>query len=357
MSQLRSFFFFIFLALPFWGGAQALLPLPRNMVNDSAHIFSHEECARIEQILRNYRDSTSREIMVVTVENFNGYDANSFATELGNQWGIGQRDVNNGLIFLLRPGNMPAVPLSSSVETEWESTRDGYNTEGNPYFLYTFLNVITSDSATAASRATRPEGDYGEGYIATGRGMEGALPDVLAARIMRNVVAPFFSAQRYAEGTEAGLYAVFQSLAGDSTTISEILTTSESEESPSSAYVIFAILLAYSTLVFTGSLISIFFKSIGHALTYLTSAKLRKSDSFLHYWGSKSLESAKRTLRNLPINLLRLPLFLLSSGAGRAGGSSSGGSYSSRGSSSFFGGGGFSGGGGSFGGGGGGSRF
>lgn len=183
----------LLLFVPYLVYAQTLLPTPRNMVNDSAHLFSSEEEARIEYLLRAYRDSTTREIIVVTVNNFKGYDANSFATELGNQWGIGQRDVNNGVIVLLRPGKMPAIPLSSSVDTEWDTAREAYFTEDDSYPLYSFLSTLSDDSTYMASKINRPEGDYGEGYIATGRGMESSLPDVLAARIMRNVVAPFFA--------------------------------------------------------------------------------------------------------------------------------------------------------------------
>lgn len=71
-------------------------------------------------------------------------------------------------------------------------------------------------------REARPAGDYGEGYIATGRGMEGAIPDVLATRIMRNVVAPFCVSQRYAEGTEVGVYALIAALAGDEASIASL---------------------------------------------------------------------------------------------------------------------------------------
>ena len=212
-----------------------------------------------------------------------------------------------------------------------------------------------------ASKINRPEGDYGEGYIATGRGMESALPDVLAARIMRNVVAPFFAAHRYAEGTEAALYAIFESLAGDSTTISEVLGSQYQggEESNDSTLEIFLFLLiCYIVLSLIWGFFSILFQSIGHAVRYFTSKNLRSQHSFLSYWGRESWQSTKRVLRRLPSRLAILLLSVLSSLSSSGGGGSGSGSYRSSGSSSSYGGGSsFSGGGGSFGGGGGGSRF
>jgi len=318
------------------------------MVNDSAHLFSSEENTRIEHLLRAYRNSTTREIVIVTVNNFKGYDANSFATELGNQWGIGQRDVNNGIIVLLRPGRMPAIPLSSSVDAEWESARNAYFTEEHSYFLYSFLNTLSDDSIYMESKMTRPEGDYGEGYIATGRGMESALPDVLAARIMRNVVAPFFAAHRYAEGTEAGLYAIFESLEGDATTVSEVLGYQEQgqENKDSILETVLALLICYILLSLIWAFFSILFQSIGHAVHYFSSKDLRSQHSFISYWRRESWLTTKRVLRRLPSHMAMLLLFILSHLSSGSSNSSHGGRRSS-----------FSGGGGSFGGGGGGSRF
>ena len=112
------------------------------MINDSAHLFTPEENARIEGILRAYRDSTTREILVVTVNDFDGYDLNSFATELRNQWGIGKRDVNNGIIVLLRASNMPAIPLTPSLDSEWATARDAYITQGYHRLLYAFFILL-----------------------------------------------------------------------------------------------------------------------------------------------------------------------------------------------------------------------
>jgi hypothetical protein len=163
---------------------------------------------------------------------------------------------------------------------------------------------------------------------------------------MRSVVAPFFVAHRYAEGTEAGLYAIFQAIAGDTTTISEVLTTNTQEEEGSLLGLLGVLLLAYIALGLAGAFITIFFHSLGHAIKYATSKNLRSRYSFIHYWGRESWKSAKNVMKRLPSLMLTILVSVLLRGS--SGSSSKGGS--SRSSS-------FSGGGGSFGGGGGGSRF
>ena len=348
MKRLGCFSLFALLTFSYALSAHPLLPSTCNMVNDSAHLFTPEENARIEGILRAYRDSTTREILVVTVNDFEGYDLNSFATELRNQWGIGKRDVNNGIIVLLRASNMPAIPLTPSLDSEWATARDAYITQGYHRLLYAFFYSIANDSLYAASKSSRPEGYYGEGCITTGQGIEGTLSDVLAAQIMRSVVAPFFAAQRYAEGTEAGLYAIFQALDGDTSTISETLTL-EYEETHFLA-LIGMLLLGYIALGIAGAFTRIIIASIEHAVKYLSSRDLRSRYSFMDYWKRESWNSAKQIIKDLPRFLLSLLIIFIFKPSRLVHCDSS---YSSHSSSS----GSFSGGGGSFGGGGGGSRF
>lgn len=202
--------------------ATPLLPMPRNMVNDSAHLYTPAETERLETLLRGYRDTTGRDIVVVTVRDFQGRDVNDFATRLGNDWGVGQQRINNGIIFLIRASRMPPYTMPDSARQDissWLKTpREGLERIRRlPAFLERLQETTSEDW-----REARPAGDYGEGYIATGRGMEGTIPDVLATRIMRNVVAPFCVSQRYAEGTEVGVYALITALAGDEASIASL---------------------------------------------------------------------------------------------------------------------------------------
>ena len=297
MKRLGCFSLFALLTFSYALSAHPLLPSTCNMVNDSAHLFTPEANARIEGILRAYRDSTTREILVVTVNDFDGYDLNSFATELRNQWGIGKRDVNDGIIVLLRASNMPAIPLTPSLDSEWATARDAYITQGYHRLLYAFFYSITNDSLYAASKSSRPEGYYGEGCIATGQGIEGTLSDVLAAQIMRSVVAPFFAAQRYAEGTEAGLYAIFQALAGHTATISETLTSNTQNEDEDWWILLCLFILIFFVWAIIKGLGRLFLQSLGHVVTYLTSKEVRNQYSFMTYWRCETLKSVKRIIR------------------------------------------------------------
>ena len=202
--------------------------MPRNMVNDSAHLYTPAETERLETLLRGYRDSTGRDIVVVTVRDYQGHEVNDFATRLGNDWGVGQQRINNGIIFLIRASQMPpyTIPVSANQDiSSWlETPREGLERIRHlPAFLERLQETTSEDW-----REARPAGDYGEGYIATGRGMEGAIPDVLATRIMRNIVAPFCVSQRYAEGTEVGVYALIAALAGDEASIASLNAEEES---------------------------------------------------------------------------------------------------------------------------------
>ncbi len=72
------------------------------MVNDLAGILG-SETSSLEAKLRAYNDSTSTQIVVVTVDSLNGYDVADFSYRLATSWGIGQKDKDNGLLILVAP--------------------------------------------------------------------------------------------------------------------------------------------------------------------------------------------------------------------------------------------------------------
>ncbi len=324
--------------------ATPLLPLPRNMVNDSAHLYSPAETKRLETLLRNYRDSTGRDILVVTVNDFQGHDANDFATRLGNDWGVGQKEKDNGIIFLLRASQMPPYELPTEAQSEssiWQDNSDGSERIKN---LPTFLEKI-QEVANTDWKEARPAGDYGEGYIATGRGMEGALPDILAMRIMRDMVAPYAAAHRYAEGTEVGIYTLIAILSGDEASLCVVKPPSEDN-----MFLKLMSLLLYALIFFViaGYLIALLivgFLSLGHLFHYWRNKELQQQYRLRQYWGQETKKTAKRILRRVPSTLRSILVFILSAAIQSSGEKSS----SGRGR--------YSGGGGSFGGGGGGSKF
>ena len=325
--------------------ATPLLPLPRNMVNDSAHLYSPAETKRLETLLRDYRDSTGREIVVVTVKDFQGYEVNDFATRLGNEWRVGKEEEDNGVIFLLRASQMPPYALPQKLEaasSAWHNKRnDAERINPLPTLLEKILEIADEDWKEA-----RPAGDYGEGYIATGRGMEGALPDVLAMRIMRDMVAPYAAAHRYAEGTEIGIYTLIAILSGDEASLCVVNPPSETEELLGLMLLLLYALICFVIAGYLIALLVVGFQSLGHLLCYWRNKELQQQYRLREYWGRETKKSAKRVLRRVPSTLYSILVFILSAAIQSRGSSNSG---SGRGR--------YSGGGGSFGGGGGGSKF
>ncbi|MFD2999975.1 TPM domain-containing protein [Pontibacter toksunensis] len=76
-------------------------PNPPRLVNDMADMLSAEEEQALEQKLVNYNDTTSTQIAVVTLNSIGGYDANQYAAELGERWGVGTGNNDNGLVILV----------------------------------------------------------------------------------------------------------------------------------------------------------------------------------------------------------------------------------------------------------------
>ena len=74
---------------------------PPRLVNDFADVMSAPQRAELENMLVAYDDSTSTQIAIVTVKTLDGYDVADYANRLYEQWGIGGKDNNNGVLILL----------------------------------------------------------------------------------------------------------------------------------------------------------------------------------------------------------------------------------------------------------------
>lgn len=324
------------------------MPYPRNMVNDSAHLLTHEEFLHLENMLRNYEDSTSTQIFVITTRDLKGYDANDFTTTIGNQWGIGQKEKNNGIILLIRPGDMPIPPgmggvAEEEIEAQIEEVLQSEEAQAAGLSKHSEiilkLRARVEQIADEEAYQNRPEGDYGEGYIATGYGMEAYITDAMAARIVRTVIGPLVVQQEYASAIEAGAMAIMSAAAGQfyaewgepevvwSATHEELSTVTGTY----SGDVLFWIIL----LLFPAMIVA----PIAFIAYFVQLFRKNGEKSFLRYFWPTLLRWSLKVY-------LFILMCLLSGGGGGGGSSSSGGGGGSR-----------SGGGGSFGGGGGGGSF
>ncbi len=70
-------------------------------VYDKANLLSEAEKDALNQKLIKFSDSTSTEIEVIILPTTGGEDVNYLATMYGEKWGIGQKDVDNGVVFLI----------------------------------------------------------------------------------------------------------------------------------------------------------------------------------------------------------------------------------------------------------------
>lgn len=135
-------------------------PNPPRLVNDFAGALNGTEIDALEQKLRVYNDSTSSQITVIIVKTTQPYPASDYAFEIGRRWGIGQKDKDNGLVLL------------------W----------------------ATDDRKL---------------YIATGYGLEGAIPDAIAKRIISEEIAPEFKQKMYYRGLDRGTDAIIKYAKGE----------------------------------------------------------------------------------------------------------------------------------------------
>lgn len=70
-------------------------------VYDKAGLLSESEKDALNQKLIKFSDSTSTEIEVIIIPTTGGEDVNYLATMYGEKWGIGQKGVDNGVVFLI----------------------------------------------------------------------------------------------------------------------------------------------------------------------------------------------------------------------------------------------------------------
>lgn len=142
-------------------------PNPPRLVNDFANILSDQEKAFLEDSLVLFARSTSTQIVVVTVPDLQGYDPGDFAFRLGEKWGVGQKDKDNGIVVLVKPK------------------------QGN---------------------------SKGEVFIATGYGLEGILPDATVnSTVVDYEMIPRFKQNDYFGGIFAGVSVIMNITRGEYT--------------------------------------------------------------------------------------------------------------------------------------------
>jgi uncharacterized protein len=78
------------------------IPKLQTSVYDYANVLSAAEKSQLEEKLIRYSDSTTTQIVVITIESLKGEEVSQLATKWGQTWGIGgTKKDDNGVIILL----------------------------------------------------------------------------------------------------------------------------------------------------------------------------------------------------------------------------------------------------------------
>jgi uncharacterized protein len=136
-------------------------PNPPRLVNDYARMLSPDQLQALERKLVAYDDSTSVQIAVVTIDQLHDLPIEDVALEVLRQWGVGgQAQKDNG-----------AVMLVSKIDRKI--------------------------------------------WIATGYGLEGALPDMTVGSIVDTDVIPNFKTGNYYRGLDNATTSIIHAVAGE----------------------------------------------------------------------------------------------------------------------------------------------
>ena len=100
------------LALP---ATAQTFPKFTGIVVDAADILPPKTETELTQKLEAVQRDTKRQLVVVTVPDTQDYPLAEYGYKLGRTWGVGLRDVNNGIVLFVAPGN-PAGQRGPRIE-------------------------------------------------------------------------------------------------------------------------------------------------------------------------------------------------------------------------------------------------
>ncbi|WP_298900001.1 YgcG family protein [uncultured Psychroserpens sp.] len=95
--------------------------LPKNethkVVLDLSHVFSDLQIDKLSKKIIDYEDKTTNEIAVLTVDSILPFeDIHTYSSAIGDYWGVGKKDKDNGLVIVLRK-NQKHIWLSTGHGT------------------------------------------------------------------------------------------------------------------------------------------------------------------------------------------------------------------------------------------------
>ena len=91
------------LAILVSAAAAQTFPKPVGRVNDFAGVLDPAAEQELDTLLATLENDTTSEIAVVTVDSLDQIPVEEYAHRLFNEWGIGQRGKDNGVLILVAP--------------------------------------------------------------------------------------------------------------------------------------------------------------------------------------------------------------------------------------------------------------
>lgn len=95
--------------------AAQTFPKFTGLVVDAADVLPPETEAALTAKLEALQKDTRRQLVVATIADLQGYSNEEYGYKLGRNWGVGLRDVDNGVILFIAP-NAPAGQRGARIE-------------------------------------------------------------------------------------------------------------------------------------------------------------------------------------------------------------------------------------------------
>ena len=155
----------------------AEIPYLTGRVNDNAQILSENARQLLSEKLKAHEDRTTNQVVVLTIPSLEGESIEDYSNKVFNEWKLGQKDKDNGILIVVVP-------------------------------------------------------DEKRMRIEVGYGLEGTMTDLLASRIIREIMTPRFREGDFDGGITEGALAVMNVLEGQE--LAEAADFDEASDSSSS---------------------------------------------------------------------------------------------------------------------------
>ncbi len=136
------------------------VPALHGHVNDYAHVLAADRAASLETRLSDYEQQTGHQLALLTVQSLRGESIEGFSMAVAEHWKLGHKGKDDGLILLV-------VPAEHKMRIE------------------------------------------------VGYGLEGVIPDAVAARVIREQLAPAFRRGDFAGGIDAAFGVLMHAASGE----------------------------------------------------------------------------------------------------------------------------------------------